>query len=360
MTVKEILKDLVEINTIRDKCNKEIMDYIENFVTPLGFEVDRRKNPETGKEVLVASFGENPTLGFLGHTDTVDIADGWNYDPLTLTEEDGKLYGLGACDMKGGIAAALYAASAAPLDEIKAAGKGIKMYWTYDEEILFSGIHDLVNQGEVFPPHVVVGEPTDVTVNIGSKGLLEYIFTFHGVSTHSSAPIPGKNSNKNAVKFLSKMLDLEESLKDETYALFGVPHTTMNIGIMEGGIAMNTVPSETKVYLDFRICDSESQYERIRKYTEEAIAEFDADYEIINDAMSFRNEGDRVGWYEEQTGVPAKAGTGITEASFFTGSDRVILGPGPRTLHQANEHVTEEKLNKVAEIYLNLIKKECL
>ena len=85
-----------------------------------------------------------------------------------------------------------------------------------------------------------------------------------------------------------------------------------------------------------------------------------ADYEIINDAMSFRNEGDRVAWYEAQTGLPAKAGTGITEASFFTGSDRVILGPGPRTLHQANEHVTEEKLNKVAEIYLNLIKKECL
>jgi acetylornithine deacetylase len=132
MTVKEILKDLVEINTIKDKCNKEIMDYIENFVTPLGFEVDRRKNPDTGKEVLVATFGDNPTLGFLGHTDTVDITEGWTYDPLTLTEEDGKLYGLGTCDMKGGIAAALYAASIAPLDEIKAAGKGIRMYWTYD------------------------------------------------------------------------------------------------------------------------------------------------------------------------------------------------------------------------------------
>ena len=104
MTVKEILRDLVAINTIKDKENKEMMDYIENFVKPLGFDVDRRKNPETGKEVLVATFGDNPTIGFLGHTDTVDVTEGWTYDPFNLTEEDGKLYGLGACDMKGGIA----------------------------------------------------------------------------------------------------------------------------------------------------------------------------------------------------------------------------------------------------------------
>ena len=73
MTAKDILRDLIAINTIKDKENKEIMDYIENFVKPLGFDVDRRMNPDTGKEVLVATFGDNPTLGFLGHTDTVDI-----------------------------------------------------------------------------------------------------------------------------------------------------------------------------------------------------------------------------------------------------------------------------------------------
>lgn len=67
MTAKEILRDLVRINTIKDKENKEIMDYIENFVTPLGFTVDRRKNEENGKEVMVATFGENATMGFLGY-----------------------------------------------------------------------------------------------------------------------------------------------------------------------------------------------------------------------------------------------------------------------------------------------------
>ncbi|MBR2002165.1 MAG: M20/M25/M40 family metallo-hydrolase [Firmicutes bacterium] len=359
MRVEEILKDLVAIDTIRDNDNKQMMDYIEAFLKPYGFDIDRRKNETTGKEVLVGSFGDNATMGFLGHTDTVDITDGWETDPFTLTEKDGLLYGLGACDMKGGIAAALWAISQAPLDEIKAAGKGLKVYWTYDEEIMFGGIRDLVAGNEEFPPHVIIAEPTDLYPNIGSKGLLEWIINFKGVTTHSSAPIPGKNSNKNAVKFLSKMLELEEELSSGNYPMFAVPHTTMNIGIMKGGQAINKVPDKTTVYLDFRICDSENEQDKIRNTVEEALKEFDVEYEKINDIPSLLNRGERVGWYEEMTGKESCAGTGITEASFF-GGDRVIIGPGPKTAHQKNECVSLESLEASAQLYLTAIKRECL
>ena len=111
MEAKKILKDLVAINTIADKDNNRIMDYIDSFLSNLGFEIERKKNAETGKEVLIGKYGENPAIGFLGHTDTVDITDGWTTDPHELTEKDGVLYGLGACDMKGGIAAFLSAIS---------------------------------------------------------------------------------------------------------------------------------------------------------------------------------------------------------------------------------------------------------
>jgi acetylornithine deacetylase len=358
-TPKEILKDLVAINTIKDKCNKEIMDYIENFLKPYDFTIDRRKNPDNGKEVLVGQFGHTPAMGFLGHTDTVDITEGWTYDPFTLTEEDGKLYGLGACDMKGGIAAALWAIANAPLDEIKAAGKGLRVYWTYDEEIMFGGIYDLVNSGEEFPPHMLIAEPTDNMPEIGSKGILEYIFTFNGVTTHSSQPVEGGSSNKNAVKFLNKMMALEDELRSEKYDLFSVPRSTMNIGIIEGGTSINKVPAKTTIYLDFRICDSAEQYQRIRDYTDEAIKEFDASYIIINDVPSFINNGPKVSWYEEISGKKAETGNGITEASFF-GGDSLIIGPGPNTAHQFNEYITEESLNKSADIYLAAIKRECL
>ncbi|MBQ5955631.1 MAG: M20/M25/M40 family metallo-hydrolase, partial [Firmicutes bacterium] len=193
MKARDILKDLVAINTIGDKCNHEIMDYIEAFYYKLGVSVERRANEKTGKEVLIASYGEDPAMGFMGHTDTVDITDGWVTDPFTLTEkDDGMLYGLGSCDMKGGMACWMAAIANTDLKSLK---RGFKCYHTYDEEIMFEGVYDLVNAHEKFPPHIIVAEPTDFKPAIGSKGLLEIIFTFRGVTTHSSTPIDGKSSN---------------------------------------------------------------------------------------------------------------------------------------------------------------------
>ncbi len=355
MGAKEILSKLVAVNTIADKDNHEIMDYIQGLLTKKGFDVEILENQKTGKRVLVGKYGSEPAIGFLGHTDTVDITEGWVTDPHVLTEKDGVLYGLGACDMKGGIAAFLAAIEETDLDKLK---KGIAVYCTYDEEIMFEGVKDLVDAGTKFPPHVVVAEPTDLIPMIGSKGLLEYIFTFTGVTTHSSTPIDGKSSNKNAVRFLNKMMDFELELRKNPSPFFGVPYPTMNIGIIEGGTSINKVPDKTTVYLDFRICDSPREYPLIRKAVDEALEGLDGTYEIINDIASFQNDSPLVGVYEEKTGKKGQPFFGITEASFFEG-DRVILGPGPMTAHEANEHITVESLEKTKEIYQDMIHMLC-
>lgn len=355
MNAKTILKDLVGFNTIADKENKQIMDYIDDFLSKLGFSVERLKNSENGKEVLVGKYGDTPAIGFLGHTDTVDITKGWVTEPHTLTEKDGVLYGLGACDMKGGIAAFLAAIANTDLTKLK---KGIAVYCTYDEEIMFGGVKDLVAANTQFPPHVIIAEPTDLIPMIGSKGLLEYIFTFTGVTTHSSMPIDGKSSNKNAVRFLNRMMDFEEELRKNPNPFFGVPYPTMNIGIIEGGTSINKVPDKTTVYLDFRICDSEKEYPRIRKAVDEALEGLDGTYEIINDIASFQNRSELVQLYEEKTGKKGMPFFGITEASFFEG-DRVILGPGPMTAHEANEHITVESLESATKLYEDMIRKLC-
>lgn len=351
MTAKEILKDLVAINTIADKNNLEIMNYIEDFLLPLGFTIKRIANPDTGKEVLIGQYGENSAIGFLGHTDTVDITDGWDTDPFILTEKDGYLYGLGACDMKGGIAAILAALSETNLAELK---KGVSVFFTYDEEILFQGIKDIIAAGTTFPPHVVVAEPTGNIPMIGSKGLLEYIFTFKGFTSHSSTPVEGKSSNKNAVRFLNKMMDLEEELKKEQTPFFKYPYPTMNIGIINGGTSINKVPDLTTVYLDFRICNSQKEYPKIRRFVDEAIADYDASYEIINDIPSFYTKSDLVKVYEEKTREKGQAFFGITEASFFEG-DRIIVGPGPMTAHECNEHVSCQSLENMKTLYREVI-----
>ena len=355
MKAEEILKELVAIDTIADNNNHEIMDRIGGFFLDQGFKIKSIENKDTEKSILIAEYGKNPAIGFLGHTDTVAITEGWETDPFTLTEKEGKLYGLGACDMKGGLAAVMAAISETDLSRLK---RGIKVIFTYDEEILFQGIKDVMDNNIELPPHMIVAEPTDNIPMTGSKGLLEYKFTFKGETTHSSLPIDGKSSNKNAVSFLNSMMDLEAELREEPNDFFDVPYTTMNIGIINGGTSINKVPAETTVYLDFRICNSEKEYQKIRKRVDETLEKYDASYEIINDIPSFLNDGALIKDYEDMTRKKGRPFFGITEASFF-GGDRVIIGPGPMTAHEKNEHISKDALLKSVEIYKKMIEKLC-
>lgn len=147
----EILKDLVEFNTIKDKENKQIINYISNYLKKYRFTVEHQ-----GK-YLIMSIGKNYKLGFLGHTDTVEYIEGWNSNPFELTEVENKLYGLGTCDMKGGISAMLEAVSNIDFKKLK---YGMKLYFTFDEEINFEGINAIVESKEVFPEFMIFGEPT--------------------------------------------------------------------------------------------------------------------------------------------------------------------------------------------------------
>jgi len=131
----KILKDLVKFNTIKDKENIGIINYIEKYLKSLEF-----KTVHKGK-YLIMEKGENVKVGFLGHTDTVDYIDGWKTSPFELKNIDNKLYGLGVADMKGGIAAMLEAVSKIDFLQLK---YGIKLFFTYDEEIGFGGIYDIV------------------------------------------------------------------------------------------------------------------------------------------------------------------------------------------------------------------------
>jgi len=103
MQAKEILKELIKYDTFKDKENLEIMKYIQGILEEKGFKLDYRS------KCLIMSIKEKCKIGFIGHTDTVQSGNDWKYNPLELTEVDNKLYGLGTCDMKGGIAAILKA-----------------------------------------------------------------------------------------------------------------------------------------------------------------------------------------------------------------------------------------------------------
>lgn len=91
----EILKNLVRMNTIEDKENTKIIEYLETVCKSMNFRTEYK-----GKN-LIMSFGKEPKLGFLGHTDTVEYIEGWDSNPFEVRNVGNRLYGLGICDMKG-------------------------------------------------------------------------------------------------------------------------------------------------------------------------------------------------------------------------------------------------------------------
>lgn len=342
MEKNKILKDLVKFNTIKDKENKHIINYIEKYLLALGFKTEYK-----GKN-LIMSIGKDFKFGFLGHTDTVEYIDGWDTNPFELIYKDGKLFGLGACDMKGGIAAILYAVSKIDLNKLK---YGIKLYFTYDEEIGFGGVYDIVKLKEEFPEFMIFGEPTNNEILVGSKGLLEYEFDFIGLKAHSSNPEKGISANMNAMKFLMELDEFyQKEIKGFEDNSYEVPYTTMNVGVINGGSAKNSVPANCNVAIDFRIAKKEHINEIIEK-VEQLSSKYSCRVKIIESIEPFKN---KVSITEE-----IKTANFMTEASFVNAKNKVILGPGPVTAHEVNEYITQESYDKLVKQYIEIIEKIC-
>ncbi|MDO4996216.1 MAG: M20/M25/M40 family metallo-hydrolase [Bacilli bacterium] len=342
METKDILKDLVKINTIQDKYNKEFIDYIENYLIQLGFKTESKtKN-------LVMSYGANYGLGFLGHSDTVEYIDGWKTNPHDLVEKDGILYGLGSSDMKGGIAAFLKAIKETDLNNLK---RGIKVYITYDEEIGFKGIKEVVDNEVAYPEYMIFGEPTNNIECTACKGLLSFKLYTTGIKVHSSRTDRGKSANTSMIKLLNELEDYyNKEIKVKETNIYEVPYTTMNIGLLNGGSAINSVAASCYSYVDFRLSFKEHRDMLIKK-VEELCSKYDGRYEIDDNILPFDNN---VEFIKEKNSASF-----MTEASFIEQTKRIILGVGPVTAHEIDEHIEISSLEKLVDQYKEIITKTC-
>ncbi|MBE5812475.1 MAG: M20 family metallopeptidase [Clostridiales bacterium] len=338
----QILKDLIAFKTIKDEQNRELIDYIESVLRRKGIKTEYK-----GK-YLIMSTEKEPALGFLGHTDTVEYIDGWDTNPLELTKIDDKLYGLGTCDMKGGIAAFIDAINEVDLKTLK---HGVKFYFTYDEEIGFGGIYDILKTNEKFPDIMLFGEPTDNEILSGSKGLFEIHISFKGIKAHSSNPEKGKSANMNAVKFLYELDSFyTENIKSDRNEAYEIPYTTMNVGIIKGGTAVNSVSASCDVKIDFRVIDSK-HISLLKDKIYELKQKYDCEIVIVEAIEPFCNT--------TEFASEIKTANFLTEASVLKCNTKIILGLGPVTAHEINEHITESSYEKLVEQYKDIIKKVC-
>ena len=338
MKVEKILSDLVSFNTIKDKQNKEIMDYIEIYLNKYNFKTKRIK------KCLIAYNDENPNIGFIGHTDTVDYKS-WDGNPLELKKEGDKLIGLGSCDMKGGIASVLSTISKLDLNKNK-----ISLYFTNDEEIGFEGIKTIKDM--IVPKNIIIGEPTNNVPIYGTKGVLELEIELYGVKCHSSTPDKGVNAIYECVDFINKIKRFyEKDIKKNINNNFEIPYTTMNIGMINGGETVNSVPGKCNITIDFRIANN-SDVELIINKINKLLKKYNSKLKIKQSIYPKINNND-ISFLEN---ISSKKQTKcyMTEGSYIN-KNFIILGPGPDTSHQKNEYIYLSTINKTVELYKKII-----
>lgn len=334
-----ILEKLVSFNTIKDKENEKIMSYIESYCNDYGFRTIYKD------KVLILTNSDtldNISIGFVGHTDTVN-AVGWDYNPFSLTKKGTKLIGLGTCDMKGGIACILDAISKVDFSKTN---RKMMLIFTYDEEIGFGGIKEVINLDIKLPQKFIIGEPTNNEILLGSKGLIEYKVTFEGIKAHSSTPFKGKNAIFEAMNFVSELKEFyEKEIKNDVDESFSVPYSTFNVGMINGGVGINSVPDSCEIFFDFRTINKNE--EKITQFVDKLCRKYKTKFEIIEKISAFK--------CESSVSNKVKTAPFITEASFL-GGERIILGPGPVNPHEKNEYVEVDSLEKCVNQYIEIIK----
>ena len=338
MDVKDILKDLVSFNTIKDKQNKEIMDYIENYLKKYDFKTKRIN------KCLIAYNSQNANIGFVGHTDTVNY-ESWDGNPFELQEENGRLIGLGSCDMKGGIAAIL-----STINKIDLSKNKIALYFTNDEEISFEGIKTIKNM--IKPPNIIIGEPTNVIPIYGTKGVLELRIEFYGIKCHSSTPNKGISAIMETIKFITELNNYyEKEIKKDLVNDFEIPYTTMNIGMINGGETVNSVAGKCEITIDFRIV-KEEQLTIILKEIQTILKKYKSNLIVKQKIAPKINNSDIT--FLENISTKKETKCYLTEGSFID-KNFIILGPGPDTSHQKNEFIEYSLLKKTESLYQAII-----
>lgn len=344
--MSDILKNLIEINTINDKENEKIRTYIKSLLKDKNF--DFQEIGEDKEKVLIAKRG-NPTVAFCCHTDTVDKSIYWTKEALKLTEDKDNYYGLGVSDMKGGTAALLEVVTTLPTDI------PCMLCFTYDEEISFKGITELIKNNINLPDTIIFPEPTDLVPAIANKGCIEFSITFNGKSAHSSTPELGENALYKALDFIKEVKDFATELRKEKLPLYEVPYTTFNLSKINGGNEINKVPDTCEITFDFRTITKEHNKKIIAKITE-LTEKYQGKASILNNLnAAVTNKKEVIEKIETITNQKAIGLNYVTEASFLPDKNIIILGPGPITAHQKDEKIRKESFNKCQEIYRKII-----
>jgi acetylornithine deacetylase len=369
---------LVAFDTTSSKSNLALIEDVETYLHGFGVETFRVANDDATKTNLYALIGPKVEGGVVlsGHTDVVPVeGQDWSSDPWTVVERDGKLYGRGVADMKSFSAIGL---SLVP-DMLKAGLKRPVIFaLSYDEEIGCLGAPRMIAEiaGKVpAPSAVIVGEPTNMKVIDGHKGIASFRVKVTGYTTHSSQTDRGVSAVEAAAKLIAKIADMRavRAARTETSSPFDPPYSTMTVNVVHGGTQLNIMAAEARFDWDLRVVPGESSEDIVEEFTDYARG---VEAEMRTKAAGCRIE------MTQMTNAPslapsadnpaadlAKAITGhnstdvvayAAEAGQFqeAGFSVVICGPGSiDQAHQANEFITLAQVQEGTRFIRRLIER---
>jgi acetylornithine deacetylase len=360
------------VNPEYDQGNRPVIDLLAGWLSGLGYRVEILPLKDTaGKANLIATLGSGPGgLVLAGHTDTVPYDEGrWNYDPFRLTEADGRLYGLGSCDMKAFLALAIEAAASFPASQLK---EPLILVATADEESSMAGARALVESRRPQARYAIIGEPTGLRPVRMHKGIIMEAIHLKGRSGHSSDPALGNSALEGMHKVLGELLRWRKELQaSNRNTLFKVPVPTLNLGHIHGGDNPNRICGDCELHIDLRPLPGmeigalrETMQTRLQQVTEDTGLQLSC-HSLFEGtpAMETPAGSEIVRSTEELTGYAAGAVAFGTEGPYFNqmGINTVVLGPGDiDQAHQPDEYLAVERIEPTIELLRKLIGRFCI
>lgn len=268
-------KKLVSYDTTSRDSNLDLIGFAVDYLQDLGVDATLIHNAEKTKANLYATIGpaDVPGIVLSGHTDVVPV-DGqdWSTQPFAPVESGGKLFGRGTSDMKSFIATALALAPDMLAADLK---MPLHFAFSYDEEVGCLGVHGIVSHlGGItpLPRAVIVGEPTDMKVVNAHKGVFAFRTTVRGLEAHSSATHIGVNAVMYAAQLVSYLSELAHDQRENhgDHHRFEPPYTTVHVGTIRGGTALNIIPKECSFVWEYRLIPGQSEDAILKQFTDYA------------------------------------------------------------------------------------------
>jgi len=363
----ELTQELVRINSENPPGNEEaIAKYIKDFLEDLNISTDLIEF-EKNRFDVVASLGNGSGLMLNGHMDTVPAGDvsNWKYNPFEARVVDGKIFGRGTSDMKGGIASILAAVKNLSKENFK---RKLLLTFVADEEVEAKGSRYLVNSRKEILKDIkygIMGECTSLDARIAQKGIVKIKVKFKGKAAHGSKPELGINAIYKATEFIQEVRKLIEQLKKRRNVILG--SGTINVGVINGGTKINVVPEFCNVEIDRRLIPGETPkiaVEQLKKILKKLKLKADIETTKNRLPMQLDKNLEILKILKSITKTRFIGESGYTEAELFyrdAGFPCFSFGPGISELaHVSNEYIPIKNLQRATKIYEELIRRVCL